>query len=466
MSNRITKRAAKGPARSRNSAPADVLTVAASEPRRTERKSVPDNKPAAFIAMLKSGKFSDLTLRVGGALDGEDSEVKEFRVHSFVLCSQSDFFAACLESGMKETEERVINLPEDRIDDIRRLLHFLYCGTYWEHPPGTQASTSDELYEQYREPSEPRTAAQRDEDPVMVNARMYNLGDKFGIPGLKVQVLKRIEHYISTFRLERWRLVLGEEPEEEPNPHWIKGHSVRVISGNWQRLLDALEEACEGSSEGADSPLAKALAVPIGQVVPPIWGWRDEDIDVITGKWNELYAMLGDRPEVLRAVFVELAQDAWGTYGLAFKEARERDEERDHLEHMVEYLCGHLQGSVLNTKPFQCGPCSNNNSEGSVMLPERDAKTGRYEWKCSSCQETFRNQAREYLSERDGTATSTVEVAVVAGDASVDASADVAAEISSGDSESSDGSDSEDSDGSGTSDDSDSTESGEDMMEE
>ncbi|RPA80350.1 hypothetical protein BJ508DRAFT_327457 [Ascobolus immersus RN42] len=82
---------------------------------------------------------------------------------------------------------------------------------------------------------EPRTA-QRDEDPLMVHTRLFNLGDKFGIVGLS--------------KFAPWRI--------EPAAEWMIDPPTRLITGHWQQIMDAAEVAFEGSGPRAEiNPLTR-----------------------------------------------------------------------------------------------------------------------------------------------------------------------------------------------------------------
>jgi len=69
-------------------------------------------------ALLKSNR-GDIAIVCGG---------KQIKVHSFLLGARSPVFARMLESGMKEQQDRVVELKDDNMDDIFRLLFYLYTG--------------------------------------------------------------------------------------------------------------------------------------------------------------------------------------------------------------------------------------------------------------------------------------------------------------------------------------------------
>ncbi|RPA76714.1 hypothetical protein BJ508DRAFT_417484 [Ascobolus immersus RN42] len=198
-------KAAQGPTLSRNGLSRSTLNALANrdwqEPLERGR---PNPQNQAFLDMLNSGENSDLILKCGG---------REFKVHSFMLVSQSEFFKACLDSGMKESLERTIELVEEDPVDVQRLLEFLYGGTYWEFPENYRRrwKSLKALYECYNKdtgmpvPDEdnPRVPVARSDevrfnDPLVITTRMYAIADKFGIPALKKQALLRVQEFNET----------------------------------------------------------------------------------------------------------------------------------------------------------------------------------------------------------------------------------------------------------------------------
>ncbi|ETI25023.1 hypothetical protein G647_04393 [Cladophialophora carrionii CBS 160.54] len=56
-------------------------------------------------------------------------EARKFQLHESLLVSQSPFFRKCLQSGMKEQEEKTVVLPEDDWTTFSILAGLLYTHT-------------------------------------------------------------------------------------------------------------------------------------------------------------------------------------------------------------------------------------------------------------------------------------------------------------------------------------------------
>ncbi|RPA74484.1 hypothetical protein BJ508DRAFT_191841, partial [Ascobolus immersus RN42] len=110
--------------------------------------------------LLKTGQYSDLTIRCGD---------QEFRVHKAVVCPQSSFFAACTDGGFKESIEGVINLEEDDPDTVSRMVTFMYTNTYFDLDPSIDPSDDSAV-----------KAAQ-----LLAHILVYSLADKYAISNLK-----------------------------------------------------------------------------------------------------------------------------------------------------------------------------------------------------------------------------------------------------------------------------------------
>ncbi|KAL3469792.1 hypothetical protein BJX99DRAFT_264831 [Aspergillus californicus] len=110
--------------------------------------------PALFDATAMdnsfiSGKYSDMTITCPDYV---------FNVHRVIICTQSAFFTAEIDSEFMENTTNNVNLSANDAETIERVLSFLYCGDY-------------------------------EEDGHKLD--VYIAADKYGIPDLKCLAAKR-----------------------------------------------------------------------------------------------------------------------------------------------------------------------------------------------------------------------------------------------------------------------------------
>ncbi|RPA72599.1 hypothetical protein BJ508DRAFT_334905 [Ascobolus immersus RN42] len=235
--------------------------------KRPTRTAYDTLQKANMLALLKDGRYSDLTLRCepGG---------ETFKVHKSVLCPQSSFFEACVESGMRESIENVITLREELVDDVKRMLVFLYTGDFreddtfkgpedWGNPlPVNPPRRSDNCWcptlSEYSD-------KEKTKDALIVCMRLYAMGDKFEIPGLRNTAIGKLELYAGD-RLSEFSSTYGFQygPEEY----------VRHVSKELVPVMDAVE-FCFSQFEGQSwlYELADILLSPIAKIAPL---WLDE----------------------------------------------------------------------------------------------------------------------------------------------------------------------------------------------
>jgi len=125
-------------------------------------KSVEGVLPESF---LKSGQFSDLTLNCNSRI---------FKVHRCIVCQQCPFFYKALIGEFKEASSQTIDLHDDDPCILEKMLHYLYEGNY-------EDSISEPMIETGNTPT---PSSSSDETPAHIHARVYNIGDKYGITGL------------------------------------------------------------------------------------------------------------------------------------------------------------------------------------------------------------------------------------------------------------------------------------------
>ncbi|KAI4666976.1 uncharacterized protein J4E79_001657 [Alternaria viburni] len=164
--------------------------------------------------LLVTGASSDFTVTCGP---------DTYKVHKNIVCSRAGFFARALRFGGKEAIENTVDLPEDDPAVIKLLFQWIYEGDY--EPTADQApadqepvwpSTECEAKFPHRccngwgscqttvcthhtcgtdcdrdcnsftcRSCEPGAEASEEEKELLIHAKMYEIADKYDIPGLK-----------------------------------------------------------------------------------------------------------------------------------------------------------------------------------------------------------------------------------------------------------------------------------------
>ena len=93
------------------------------------------------LNLLESGNYSDVVFKVAD---------QEFKAHKCILSSQSDYFRAMLESGMREANTNVVVIKDFSADVFKYALHFLYTGWKNEYTSFRQASSVLPLADMYQ----------------------------------------------------------------------------------------------------------------------------------------------------------------------------------------------------------------------------------------------------------------------------------------------------------------------------
>ncbi|KAF5615979.1 kelch 8 [Fusarium sp. NRRL 25303] len=124
-----------------------------------------DPKPIeAFGASLQeyynNKCLSDVVIRCEG---------QEFTVHSLVLFCHSDYFKRQLTGPWKESKDKIIEIADFDKDVVEAMLRFVYSFNYFI-PPNTS--------------------------PLIFHAKVYQIGDKYGIETLKNQSLNNFKRVV------------------------------------------------------------------------------------------------------------------------------------------------------------------------------------------------------------------------------------------------------------------------------
>ncbi|KAL2070635.1 hypothetical protein VTL71DRAFT_13661 [Oculimacula yallundae] len=120
-------------------------------------------------AKLIGGFNETITLKVG-----IEPETKAFSVHKAVLCEVSSFFkAACNPTWMKN-EDKVIRLPDDNPEAIQAMIYWMYQD---------KLGITDDEYEA------PTRSGEALDTFWGLLVKIYIVGDKYDLPGLRNQVI-------------------------------------------------------------------------------------------------------------------------------------------------------------------------------------------------------------------------------------------------------------------------------------
>ncbi|OJD15234.1 hypothetical protein AJ78_04495 [Emergomyces pasteurianus Ep9510] len=125
---------------------------------------------------LWSQKYSDMTICC---------DTNKYHVHRVVVCNQSPFFAAALDKQFKEATAAEVVLEEDDPELVRLMIAHFY---------GAKDPTEIDIMRTGGSEEEPSNETEKDTAPpittersyqALLNARLYAMGDKYGIEGLK-----------------------------------------------------------------------------------------------------------------------------------------------------------------------------------------------------------------------------------------------------------------------------------------
>ncbi|KAJ5318321.1 hypothetical protein N7476_004741, partial [Penicillium atrosanguineum] len=168
--------------------------------------------------LLDSGRYSDLTISCGE---------KNFQVHRAIVCSQSSFFDAAVKGGFKEAYLSHVDLPDDELGTIQRVVSFLYLQDYQE---------TDESHSEIR-----------DSDSMWNNLGVFMAADKFDISILKDFARSRIIKWIDTNAIKSPLNVRNIWTTLPPHETQLRDAIVRSISCDVQQFLiyDGSMEAME-----------------------------------------------------------------------------------------------------------------------------------------------------------------------------------------------------------------------------
>ncbi|KKY31156.1 putative btb poz domain-containing protein [Diaporthe ampelina] len=167
--------------------------------------TIPNERADLLNRLLETGEFSDFSVVC---------DDRTWKAHKAILC-RIEYFNKVITSGLKESQENQINIPNFRPFEIDLLLRYIY------HPRVDVEAACDQ--------NPPETFLE-------ICVRLWQLGDYYGIETLAAsaqeQLRKRTERYIAEAGhvAEMLKLVpfVGElegairvawDPEKAPGPH-------------------------------------------------------------------------------------------------------------------------------------------------------------------------------------------------------------------------------------------------------
>ncbi|KAI4172672.1 MAG: hypothetical protein LQ343_003412 [Gyalolechia ehrenbergii] len=124
-----------------------------------------------FGSILESGRGADMTVICRKEL---------LMYHSAIVCARSTFFAAAVWGNFKEGRTKTVKLPDENVQNVKRMMRYFYVLDYNDEG---EATVFD------------------------VNAQMYAMGDRFGVPGLKKVAAAKFEKHC--------RCAGGESPADQ-----------------------------------------------------------------------------------------------------------------------------------------------------------------------------------------------------------------------------------------------------------
>ncbi|PQE33412.1 BTB POZ domain protein [Rutstroemia sp. NJR-2017a WRK4] len=104
-----------------------------------------------------------------------ECENKEFKIHKLVLCAQSNYFSKAFQGDWKESTDGHITLKEDDVSAVEAMLRFMYTFDY-------DASSS----------------AKSSSSPMVFNAKVYSIADKYEVLSLKSYAKQKFETTVET----------------------------------------------------------------------------------------------------------------------------------------------------------------------------------------------------------------------------------------------------------------------------
>ncbi|MCJ1279303.1 hypothetical protein MMC21_007127 [Puttea exsequens] len=179
-----------------------------------------------IMKAYETGAFTDLTITCGG---------KDIKVHKLVVCTQSEVLRKTATNGFKESLTSVINLPDDDLALVERMIEALYSSTY----DSTVSDAEQATYGCHG---------------FELHAAMYAIADKYGLAELKhlaqhrYRALQLPTHEAKIAFLKSIARIYSTTPAHDQSLrkialHWVKQKPFVGVDEEVKEFLrDVLEE--------------------------------------------------------------------------------------------------------------------------------------------------------------------------------------------------------------------------------
>jgi hypothetical protein len=159
-------------------------------------KESADELLSSLDKLFKEGTYSDLTITCGD---------DEYKVHKAIICPRSSFFATACGGPFQEGRTGVVALPDDNPQAVKLMIRYLYYSDYPTYvivqgevvEEADAASVLEEKSKRARNSefklprhARPKVSAMPN---LTIHARVYALGEKYDIKGLKALALEKFK---------------------------------------------------------------------------------------------------------------------------------------------------------------------------------------------------------------------------------------------------------------------------------
>ncbi|KAG5775231.1 hypothetical protein H9Q69_012679 [Fusarium xylarioides] len=218
----------------------------------------------SLFKLYETEMYSDLIITCGDDIH---------KVHKAIVCPRSSFFTAACSGNFKEGLESKINLPEDDPTVVREMVYYLYNLDLVGHEfiPEDGNFIEEELSEtEYENAVIRRLGGHRFVGNRRVKglvtklgacigppanltlfAKVYALGEKYGIPGLKIVALSKFETLAKAYaHTKDFRIAAGEVYTSTiDQDRGMRDVVVKTVEDNVALLNDGAFEALVKNTE-------------------------------------------------------------------------------------------------------------------------------------------------------------------------------------------------------------------------